>query len=305
MVHAGGAAAQRSPVSAADRGQRVRPLRARDLAHGSGFLAVFVAGILLGDARAPYKREIERFQSALASLGEIVAFVVLGLTVDLKELTHSDVWIPGVLLGAVLAVLIRPVLVGVCLLPSRLGRGERAFVLFAGLKGAVPILLGGSILAAGVTDADRLYGIVVVVVIVSVAVQGTLVPTVARLVRLPMRTVQPEPWALGVRLREEPQGVQRLTVASGAAADRRRIDQLHGLPEDVWISMVVRDDRVLPVNGDLELSAGDEVLLLAGPDLQDAVTATFTEPAPDDTADAAADDTPDGAAPSLPSTDPT
>ena len=77
------------------------------LARGSGFLAVFIAGILLGDERAPYKREIERFHTALASLGEIVAFVVLGLTVDLKELTKTDVWIPGLIIGAVLALLIR------------------------------------------------------------------------------------------------------------------------------------------------------------------------------------------------------
>ena len=68
---------------------------AATVAHGSGFLAVFVAGILLGDERAPYKREIERFHSALASLGEIVAFVVLGLTVDLGRLSHPDVWLPG------------------------------------------------------------------------------------------------------------------------------------------------------------------------------------------------------------------
>ena len=65
------------------------------LAHGSGFLAVFVAGILLGDERAPYKREIERFHSALASLGEIVAFVVLGLALDLAVLTRADVLVPG------------------------------------------------------------------------------------------------------------------------------------------------------------------------------------------------------------------
>src|SRR6476469_8870607 len=97
---------------------------AATLAHGSGFLAVFVAGILLGDARAPYKREIERFHSALASLGEIVAFVVLGLTVDLAELTRPDVWIPGLVIGGVLAVVVRPVVVGLCLIPARLQRNE-------------------------------------------------------------------------------------------------------------------------------------------------------------------------------------
>ncbi|HEY0169237.1 MAG TPA: cation:proton antiporter [Jatrophihabitans sp.] len=248
---------------------------AATLAHGSGFLAVFVAGILLGDERAPYKREIERFHSALASLGEIVAFVVLGLTVDLAELTHADVLIPGLVTGAVLAAVIRPVFVGLCLISARLRSNERNFVLFAGLKGAVPILLGSFILAEQVPDAERLYGIVVVVVLFSVLLQGSLVPTVARLLRLPMRVVEPEPWAIGVRLRNEPEGVHRFTVTAGAPAHGHRIDELHDLPEDAWISFVVRDDRLLPVRGDSLLQAGDEVLVLADPSLRDRLVATF------------------------------
>ncbi|MDQ1722581.1 MAG: potassium/hydrogen antiporter [Pseudonocardiales bacterium] len=164
------------------------------VAHGSGFLAVFVAGILLGDERAPYKREIERFHSALASLGEIVAFVVLGLALDLAKLTRADVLVPGLITGAVLAFVIRPICVALCLIPARLKSNERAFVLFAGLKGAVPILLGSFVLAAHVPDAERLYGIVVVVVLFSVLLQGSLAPTVARLLRLPMRTIELEPF---------------------------------------------------------------------------------------------------------------
>jgi cell volume regulation protein A len=245
------------------------------LAHGSGFLAVFVAGILLGDERAPYKREIERFHSALASLGEIVAFVVLGLAVDLAVLTRADVLVPGLVTGIVLALVIRPALVGLCLLPAELAGNERAFVLLAGLKGAVPILLGSFVLTAHVPDAERLYGIVVVVVVLSVLLQGSLVPTVARLLRLPMREVEPEPWAIGVRLRNEPEGVHRLTVTAGAPADGRRIDALDVLPEDAWISLVVRGDRLLPVRGDSTLHAGDEVLVLAGPDLHEQLVATF------------------------------
>ena len=90
------------------------------LARGSGFLAVFTAGIVLGDGRAPYKREIERFHSALASLAEIVAFTVLGLTIDLDVVSRADVWVPGLVLGVVLAFVIRPVMVGLCLIPARL-----------------------------------------------------------------------------------------------------------------------------------------------------------------------------------------
>ena len=248
---------------------------AATLAHGSGFLAVFVAGILLGDARAPYKREIERFHSALASLGEIVAFIVLGLTVDLAELTHADVWIPGLIIGAVLAFIIRPLFVGVCLIPARLKNNERNFVLFAGLKGAVPILLGGFILAAEVPQAERLYGIILIVVVFSVLIQGSLVPTVAGLLHLPMRTVTPEPWSVGVRLSDEPEEVHRLTITAGAPADGQRIDELDMMPEDAWISLVVRDNRLLAVRGDSRLQAGDEILILADPALRDTLTATF------------------------------
>jgi cell volume regulation protein A len=163
------------------------------IAHGSGFLAVFVAGMVIGDEAVPRKREIGEFAGALSSLGEIVAFLVLGLTVDLDVLARTDVWAPGLLIAAVVAFVIRPVLVGACLLPARLARNELAFVLFAGLKGAVPLLLGSFILASGAEQASRLYGVVVIVVIFSVAVQGTLVPATARLLRLPMRELGEDP----------------------------------------------------------------------------------------------------------------
>jgi potassium/hydrogen antiporter len=147
-----------------------------DRAHGSGFLAVFVAGILIGDSVAPGKVPVDRLQGALARLAEIVAFVVLGLTVDLSELAHRNVWLPGLLLGAALAFAIRPLLVLPCLLPARLPRAERAFVLFCGLKGAVPLLLGTSLLTARVADPGRYYAIVVVIVLFSIVVQGAMVP---------------------------------------------------------------------------------------------------------------------------------
>ncbi|MCL4421921.1 MAG: cation:proton antiporter [Actinobacteria bacterium] len=157
------------------------------LAGGSGFLAVFVAGIVLGDRKAPSKREIERFHSVLASLSEIVAFVVLGLTVHLAVLAREDVWLPGLVLGAVLAMIIRPLVVGLSLLPTGLKPNERNFVLFAGLKGAVPILLGSYLFSAHLPDAQRLYGIVIVVVVLSVLVQGAMTPIVAGALNLPIR----------------------------------------------------------------------------------------------------------------------
>ena len=248
------------------------------LAHGSGFLAVFTAGIVLGDGRAPYKREIERFHSALASLAEIAAFAVLGLTIDLAVIARPGVWIPGLILGAALAFLIRPVLVGLCLIPARLKRNERNFVLFAGLKGAVPILLGSFLLAAHVPGAERLYGIVIVVVVFSVVVQGSLVPAAARLLHVQMRAVEPQPWALGVRLRDEPEGVHQLTIKPGSPADGATIDDLAGLPGDAWVSFVVRDGQLVPITGDTTLRPGDDVLVLADAALHEQLITAFEGP---------------------------
>ena len=112
------------------------------VAHGSGFLAVFIAGIVIGDEGAPYKREITRFFGALASLAEIVAFIVLGLTVNLATLPDDNAWLVGLAMAAILAFVVRPVLVGLVLLPVRLTRGERGFVLVGRAQGRGADLAG-------------------------------------------------------------------------------------------------------------------------------------------------------------------
>jgi len=247
---------------------------AATVVHGSGFLAVFIAGILAGDARAPYKGEIERFHGARASLAEIVAFLVLGLTVGLHTLPDSGALGIGLTLAVLLTVVVRPLLVGLLLLPVRLTWGERLFVLWAGLKGAVPILLGTFLLTAGVPDASRLYAVIVVVVAFSVIVQGGLVPTVAARLGVPIRTVEPEPWSLGVRFRNEPRGLDRHLVAAGSPADGCRIGDLE-VGEDVWISFVIRDDQLIPVSGSTILRAGDEILALTDPERGPDLTPIF------------------------------
>jgi cell volume regulation protein A len=156
------------------------------LVHGSGFLAVFVAGILLGDRPLPHRQEVDGFLSSLGSLAEIAMFVALGLTIDLTELHETDAWIEGLVLAGLLAFLIRPLVVGALLMPVRLDRGERLFVMWSGLKGAVPILLASLAIIGGVDDGQEIYGIVFVVVLFSVLVQGSLVPVVAKRLGVPM-----------------------------------------------------------------------------------------------------------------------
>jgi potassium/hydrogen antiporter len=174
------------------------------VAHGSGFLAVFLAGIIVGDAPAPFKREVEHFTAGLASIAEFVAFTVLGLTVSLRQVCHGGVLWASLALAALLILVVRPVLVGLVTVPIRLRRGERAFVLWAGLKGAVPIVLGTFVLSGGAPDAARIYDVIFVVVLISVVVQGGLVPAFARWLNVPMRVVEPESWDGRPDAREPP-----------------------------------------------------------------------------------------------------
>jgi potassium/hydrogen antiporter len=155
------------------------------LAHGSGFLAVFVLGLRIGDAgeRVLHHGEIVRFNGALSTLAELVVFVALGLTVHLDQLSATD-WLEGLLLAAALGLAIRPLVVVATLAGADLSRNEKAFIAWSGLKGAVPILLAAFALIGGVDEADRIYGLVFVVVLASVIGQGTLVPWVARRLRV-------------------------------------------------------------------------------------------------------------------------
>lgn len=228
------------------------------LAHGSGFLAVFVAGILVGDVRAPYKREIKRFSAGISSLAEIVAFVVLGLSVKFSDLTKPGVLWIGVGLAVLLILVIRPVLVGVVSLPIRLRRGERAFVLAAGLKGAVPILLGMFVLTSGVPGAREIYAIIFIVVLVSVIVQGGLVPAMTRLFQITTHIEAARPWSLDIRFTEPPEHLSRHSVEAGSAADGATVAEISG--DAGWISMIGRDGVLVPLTSNTVLQAGDTVL---------------------------------------------
>ncbi|WP_327138823.1 cation:proton antiporter domain-containing protein [Nocardia sp. NBC_01327] len=247
------------------------------LAHGSGFLAVLVAGVVLGDRRAPFKAEIVRFHSALANLAEIVAFIMLGLTIQLtggEGIAGGGAWVIGLGLAVLLAFVIRPVVMGALLWRVDLTAGERWFVLWTGLKGAVPILLGTFIIDAGVSGAHRTYEIIFVVVAFSVIVQGAAVPFLARRLGVPVREVNPRPWGLGVRFEHEPVGLHRLTVAADSEADGMAVADL---PSGAWVSVIIRRGHMVPVTAEVTLRAGDEVLLQADPEAAERdIVALFT-----------------------------
>ncbi len=218
------------------------------VAHGSGFLAVFVAGVLFGDVRAPYKGEIERFHKSLANLAEIAVFAVLGLTISLGDFDDNSVWLDGLLLALVLAFVARPLVVGLLSLPMRLRWGERLFVMWGGLRGAVPIVLGTLALLDGVADGERVYDLIFVVVAFSVLVQGTSIPYVASRLGIPMRDT-------------DPGGIVLRVVDVGSSAAGRTLRELP-LGERTWVRAVIRDGNLLPARGETVVEAGDELELV-------------------------------------------
>jgi cell volume regulation protein A len=261
---------------------------ATTLAGGSGFGAVFVAGLLLGDERLPYAGEIDRFTASLASLAEVAVFLALGLTIELSGITATE-WVQGLGLFLVMAIIIRPLVVTVTLVRSGLGRREKAFIAWSGLKGAVPILLGAFAALSHVSQHARIYDLIFVVVLASVVVQGGLVPTVAARLAIPMQLAPDLPWELSVKLAEPPRDRVQHVVAGRSAADGASLAQLPFGAEG-WVTLVLRDDQAFAPRPDLILRAGDVVFLLGAGDPA-ALAAAFArpgQPAVDRAADALA-----------------
>ena len=233
------------------------------VAGGSGFLAVFVAGVVLGDTAMLRKGEIESFQSSIAGLAEIAVFIALGLTIAEADLGF-DTWVDGLVLAVLLAFVARPLAVIPLLLPARLTRGERVFIAWGGLKGAVPILLGALALLAGVDGASSLYGIVFIVVLFSVIVQGSTVPYVARRLRIPFRRVDHD-------LAE----VREFVVSERSFANGKRIRDLP-LGERAWLGVLIRDGAPREIEDNLVLASGDRVHVYAQPEDGAALERIFT-----------------------------
>ncbi len=175
----------------------------------------------------------------------------------------TGIWADGLLLAVLLGFAIRPLVVGVLLLPIRLEWGERLFVMWSGLKGAVPILLAALALIAEVEYGTEIYRIVFVVVLFSVLVQGSLLPVVANRLRVPMRRVE-----------QAAATVRRFDVRPGSYADGAKVGLLP-LGERAWVSTLVRDGRPRRLGGATTLEAGDEVHVLCDEDDEPALQRIF------------------------------
>ena len=237
-------------------------------ASASGIIAAYLAGVVLGNASLPHRAATRSFAEGAGWLAQIGMFVMLGLLVDPSELPAAV--IPAIATGLILLLVGRPVAVLVCLLPFRTPLREQAFISWAGLRGAVPIVLATFPVVAGVTGGQEILNIVFVLVIIFTLVQGPTLPALARLLRLTepgqLREVQIESAPLNVLDAD----LLTVTIPPGSRMNGVSVVELR-LPSPTVITLLVRDGTSqVPTPGTV-LRAGDELLVVTTPAVREAV----------------------------------
>jgi potassium/hydrogen antiporter len=230
---------------------------------GNGFLAVYLAGLVMGEHDFIHKRSLGRFHDGLAWLMQITMFLVLGLLVFPSRLV--PVIGAGVALSLVLMLVARPLGVFLTLAFARAGWREKAMVSWVGLRGAVPIILATFPLLAGLPQAETIFNLVFFIVLTSVLLQGTSLPWVARRLGVDTPLAQRRSYPLefvqtgGFRTASE---MVEVPLAENSPAAGRRIVAL-GLPKEALVLLVARGDEFIVPRGDTKLEAGDRLLVLA------------------------------------------
>lgn len=228
---------------------------------GSGVLAVYVAGLVVGNASIIHKATLVRFHDAIAWLMQITMFLVLGLLVFPSQLV--PVAGRALLLSAAVVLLARPAATFLGLAGSGIGARGTALVSWVGLRGAVPIILATFPLVEGVEEAPIIFNVVFFIVLTSVLVQGTTIPLVARLLRVeaPLRRTRPYPLEVGAPA-DGSTSLHEVTVPEGSPSAGLRLVDLP-LPDGTLVVLISREDAFVVPQGATVLEAGDEVLLLA------------------------------------------
>lgn len=237
------------------------------MAHGSGFLAVYLAAMVLGNAKLPHWPATRGFAEGLGWIAQIGMFVLLGLLVTPHDLL-DDTW-PAIVIGLVLTVVARPLEVVISLLPFRMPWQEKALLSWAGLRGAVPIILATIPMVSDVEDSQRIFNIVFVLVVVYTLIQGPTLPWLARKLRLGDGS---EAADLGIESAplERLQGhLLSVAIPEGSRMHGVEVAELR-LPTGAAVTLVVRDgESFVPLPATV-LRRGDELLVVATDPVRDA-----------------------------------
>lgn len=233
------------------------------LVQGSGFLAAYIAALVVGNADLPYRASLARVHDALAWLSQIGMFLVLGLLVYPSRLV--EVAPLGLGVALVLLLVARPVAVALSLAPFRVPAREKAFVAWAGLRGAVPIILATFPVLSGVPGAERLFDLAFFVVVVSALVTGGTIPWLARRLGLESEEPPPPPAVLEIVSTKPLSGVL-LSFYVDEALDITGVPLAElPFPEGTAVTLILRDDAILVPKGHTTLQAGDHVYVATEP----------------------------------------
>lgn len=232
-----------------------------DRLHGNGYLAVYIAGMVVGNKKIVYRKEIATFMDGMSWLFQIIMFLTLGLLVNPHEMLN--VALVAILVGVFLILIGRPLSVFLCLLPFRkINFKSKLFVSWVGLRGAVPIIFATYPVVAGVEGSNSIFNIVFFITIVSLVVQGTSISFFARLLHLstPLPQTGNE---FGVELPEEiDSSLSDMTVTPEMIEQADTLKEMN-LPQGTLVMIVKRGNEFLIPNGSLKLHVGDKLLLIS------------------------------------------
>jgi potassium/hydrogen antiporter len=246
------------------------------LLYGSGFLAVYVAAVLLGNGPLPFRAGLLRVHDALAWLAQISMFLMLGLLVFPSRLV--DVAGVGLLLALFLAFVARPAVVLLLLLPFRYARHEIIYIGWVGLRGAVPIVLATIPILSGAPGATMLFDVVFFVVVVNALVPGATVAWITR--RLGLESSEPPapPAVLQIESRTQLSGEllsfyieERLAVAG---LPLKEIP----FPEGAAATLIIRGEDMIGPRGNTVLQPGDHVYVIVRPESRPMIQLMFGRP---------------------------
>lgn len=235
-----------------------------DLIHGNGYLAVYIAGMLVGNSKIKYRKEIVTFMDGLTWLFQIIMFLCLGLLVNPHEM--FEIAIVASLIGIFMIFIGRPLSVLLCLMPFRnLTTKSRLFVSWVGLRGAVPIIFATYPVVAGIDGADAIFNIVFFITILSLVIQGTTVSFIASKLGLSI-PVEKKGNEFGVELPEEINtNLSDMVITEKDIAGGDTLKEM-SLPKGTLVMIVKRDEEFLIPNGTLKLHVGDRLLLISEKD---------------------------------------
>ncbi len=229
-------------------------------AHGSGFAAVYIAALVLGNAELPHRAATRSFAEGIAWLAQIGLFIMLGLLLSPSRITFEIVGL-AVAAGLILTLVARPISVAVSAFSHRMSWRELSFLSWAGLRGAVPIVLTTIPLAAGVKDAERLFDIVFVMVVLYTLLTGPTLPLVARVLKVARRSEPRDLQVEAAPLERIAADLLQVTVSPASLIHGVEVGELR-LPPGASVSMVIRGGETLVPERRTVLHHGDELLVV-------------------------------------------